>query len=290
VAAASLLVVAAVFLRRDRPAASAALAAPSLEQKVVVAPFRVAGASSALAYLREGLVELLSTRLADDSSARSVDAGTVIAAWRAAGLASPSDVPRGTLVRLAEGLGAERVVIGNIVGTTSRVVLTAAVVDVASRQATGEATVEGAADSISALVDRLAAKLLILGAGEDESLADQTSESLSALRAFLDGQAAFRRGSYSVALRRYEEALRVDSTFALAAVQLARTADRLYLVGHRARALAFAWQGRGALDERARALLVALAGPSYPAPSSAEEQIAAWERLIDLTPDRAESW
>jgi hypothetical protein len=35
---------------------------------------------------------------------------------------------------------------------------------------------------------------------------------------------------------------------------------------------------------------VALAGPRYPAPSTDEEQVAAWERLIDLTPDRADSW
>ncbi len=292
-ALAGVIVLAAMLagLFRPRPAPPpAAPPAPSLEQQVVVAPFRVAGASQSLAYLREGVVELLSARLADDSSARSVDAGAVLGAWRAAGLAASVDVARETIVQLAGRLGAERVVIGSVVGTPSRVVLTASAVDVPSGRPRGEATVEGPADSVSALVDRLAVKLLLLDAGEDVSLASRTTESLRALRAFLDGQAAFRRAGYAPAIRRYEEAVRLDSAFALAALQLAHAADRLHLLEPRARALPVAWRERSALDARARALLVALAGPNYPAPSIGEEQAAAWERVIDLTPDRAEAW
>jgi DNA-binding SARP family transcriptional activator/TolB-like protein len=279
----------ALMLLRPRPVAREAPDA-SLDQKVVVAPFRVAGASSSLAYLREGMVELLSTRLADDSSARSVDAGAVLAAWRAAGMGSPIDVPRSSIVGLARGLGAEQVVIGSVVGGTSRLVITATVVEAASQRATAQVTVEGPADSISGLVDRLAARLLVLDAGEDASLASRTTESLPALRAFLGGQEAFRQGSYSAAVRYYEAALRLDSTFALAALQLARAADRMSTLAPQAHALALAWRERDVLDARARALLIALAGPSYPMPSEGEDQIDAWERLIDLTPDRAESW
>lgn len=283
-------IVLGALLGRRQPAVPLAAPAPLLEQKVVVAPFRVTGASASLGYLREGLVELLSTRLADDSAARSVDAGAVLAAWRAAGLTDTADAPRDTVVRLADELGAERVVIGSVVGTTSRVVLTAAVVEVGSGAATGEAIVEGPADSITALVDRLAARLLVLGAGDEASLSSQTTGSLRALRAFLEGQAAFRRSSYTVALRWYGEALRLDSTFALAALQLAHTADRLHLAEPRTRPLALAWRERHVLDARARALLVALVGPRYPAPSESEEYLAVWERLIDLTPDRADAW
>jgi DNA-binding SARP family transcriptional activator/TolB-like protein len=279
----------ALLLRREPPVAREAPAA-SLDQKVVVAPFRVAGASSSLAYLREGMVELLSTRLADDSSARSVDPGAVLAAWRAAGIGSPTDVPRSKIVGLARGLGAEQVVIGSVVGGTRRLVITATVVEAASQRATAQVTVEGPADSISGLVDRLAAKLLVLDAGEDASLASRTTESLPALRAFLGGQEAFRQGNYSAAVRYYEAALRLDSTFALAALQLARTADRMSTLAPQAHALALAWRERQVLDARARALLIALAGPSYPMPSEGVDQIDAWERLIDLTPDRAEAW
>jgi DNA-binding SARP family transcriptional activator/TolB-like protein len=287
-AAVALLVLLVLLLRPDPTPRPGPTAPPPLEQQVVVAPFRVTGASESLAYLREGLVELLSTRLADDSTARSVDAGAVLAAWRAGGLGE--NVSRETIVQLAGSLRAEQVVIGNVVGTPSRVVLTASVVDVSSGRARGEASVEGPADSVSRLVDRLAAGLLLLDAGEDVSLSAQTTGSLRALRAFLDGQAAFRRVSYQPALRHYEEALRLDSSFALAALQLARAADQLQLLQPRSRALALAWRGRNELDARARALLVALAGPQYPAPSLGDEQAAAWDRLIDLTPDRAEAW
>jgi TolB-like protein len=275
---------------RAEPESAPVAETPQLAQRVVVAPFRVTGASASLAYLRDGMVELLAARLADDSGARSVDAGAVLAAWRAAGLLGSGQVARDTVVRLAGRLGAERVVVGSVVGTPSRVVLSATVVAVPSGTVSAEASVEGPADSVTALVDRLAARLLVLGAGEDASLASQTTGSLRALRAFLDGQAAFRRGSHAVAVRRYEEALQIDSTFALAALQLARSADRLQLGAPRTRGLAVAWRGRAELDERARALLVAMAGPRYPAPSTPDEQEAAWERLIDLTPDRAEPW
>ncbi len=283
--------VASVALWPDRaPAPPRAPATPRLAQRVVVAPFRVSGASESLAYLRDGLVELLSARLADDSAARSVDAGAVLAAWRASTVGRAADVPRDSVVALAARLGAERVVLGSVVGTPSRLVVSASVVAVPAGAPVGEATVEGPADSLSVLIDRLAARLLVAGAGEEPSLAAHSATSLRALRAYLDGQAAFRRGSLAFAQRRYEEALQLDSTFAPAALQLARTADRLFIPWTRARALALAWRRRDALDERARAQLVAMIGPRYPEPSAVDEQLAAWDRLVDLTPDRAEPW
>jgi TolB-like protein len=262
----------------ERAPTAAPLADIRLRQQIVVAPFRVTGASPSLAYLREGLVELLSARLADDSATRAVDAGAVLSAWRRAGLAGDADVPRETVVRLAARLGAERVVIGSVVGTRSRAVLTAAVVAVPAGTVSGAASVEGPADSVSVLVDRLAARLLVQTAGEEGALAEQTTNSLPALRAFLAGQAAFRRHDYDVALRAYERALVRDSTFALAALQLARAAARFQSAEAAAGALAVAWAGREALSVQDRALLSLLTGPAFPAPSSSADQLAAWAR------------
>jgi DNA-binding SARP family transcriptional activator/tetratricopeptide (TPR) repeat protein len=287
-----LLGVAAVYLsssRRQPPPASPPADA-RLRQTVVVAPFRVAGASAALAYLREGVVELLSTRLADDSISRSVDAGAVLSAWRKSGLERDVDLPRDSVVRLAASLGAARVVIGSVVGSRSHAILSASVVAVPSNTVAGTATVEGPADSLTTLVDRLAARLLVQAAGEDGALAEQTTASLPALRAFLAGQAAYRENDYDTALPSYRRALKLDSTFALAALQLVRSSDRLQRDDDRAWALALAWSARDALSERDRALLFALTGPRFPAPSTVAEQLAAWERPARLTPDRAESW
>jgi TolB-like protein len=251
---------------RERPALPPA-PPPALEQKVVVTPFRGSGASASLAYLREGIVELLSARLADDSSARSVDAGAVLAAWRAAGLADVADVRQDTILALARRLGAERVVIGSVVGSVRRVVVAATVLDTETGLAAGSATIEVPPDSVGQLVDALAARLLLIESGEDASLAARTTGSLRALRAFLRAQAAFRRGEYVTAVAGYEDALRADSTFALASLQLARSADRLGSVEQSTGALVTTWRERASLDARLRPQEVAQDAARFRAPS-----------------------
>lgn len=283
------VVAAAVTIVRGRRSPPV-VAQPQLRQKVVVAPFRVAGAAASLGYLRDGIVELLATRLADDTAARAVDAGAVLGAWEGAGFTTAAAVPRDAVVKLAARLGAERVVIGSVVGTPSRLILRASVIAVPSAEVNGEAMVEGPADSISALIDGLAAKLLVSQAGEDERLASYTTASLRALRAYLAGQAAFRQDDYDGAVRRYEAALELDPTFALAALRLAIAADRRNDDEKRRRGVELAWTSREALSERDLALLVAFAGPAYPLPSFAPAQLAAWRRLVDLAPNDAESW
>jgi DNA-binding SARP family transcriptional activator len=262
----------------------------AVHQDVVVAPFRVTGANASLHYLREGMVELLSTRLADDTIARSVDAGAVLAAWRTAGLLSASDVPRNAVVELARQLGASRVVLGNVVGAPSHVIISASVVVAKTGVVSAQASVEGPADSLTTLVDRLAARLLVSEAGDNERLADQTTTSLRALRAYLDGQSAYVRRDYTSAQRSYARALQGDSTFALAALHLAIVSERLGDHDGVRRAVARAWPFRAALAERDLAQLVAFGGPRYPAPSTDSELVEAWRRVVRVTPNRGEGW
>jgi DNA-binding SARP family transcriptional activator/TolB-like protein len=262
----------------------------ALRQRVVVAPFRVVGAARRVDYLRDGIVELLSTRLADDTAARSVDAGGVLAAWRASGLTTAASVPRDTVVALAARLGAERVVVGGVVGDPSRLVITARVISVPDGADRGEASVSGPVDSLTALLDRLAARLLVADAGEDEQLAAYTTASLPALRAFLAGQAAFRRNDFARALTQYDVALRRDSSFALAALYRALAADELNDDSQLHLSVALAWPGRSSLNERDRSVLIAFSGPRYPAPSPATELSAAWQRVVDLGITSAEAW
>jgi tetratricopeptide (TPR) repeat protein len=287
--AASVLVLMGIVIG-SRAGDSPTLRSIPLRQRVVVAPFRVAGASPSLAYLRDGMVELLSTRLADDSAARSVDAGAVIGAWRASGLAPAMDVPRSTVVRLADRLGAERVVVGGVIGTPSRLVVRATVLAVPSGAVLSQAMVEGSADSLTILIDRLAATLLLAEAGEDDRLDARVTSSLSALKEFLAGQAAFRINDYATAARRYEVALQRDSTFALAALRLALAADRRDEAARVRRGVRIAWGSRSELSERDRAILTGLSGVRFPAPSFAHEQVASWHRAAELTPASAEAW
>ena len=280
-----LVVIAAIAVVVGRTwSAKPPLKALAVPQAVVVAPFRVAGASSALHYLRDGMVELLSTRLADDSAAPSVDAGAVIGAWRAAGLAASMDVPRDTIVRLATTLGAKRVVVGGIVGTPQTFVVHATVLRVPDGAVAAQATVRGSADSITSVVDQLAARLLLAEAGVDEGLARHMTASLSALRAFLSGQAALRANDYATAIRYYQRSLARDSTFALAALRLAITADRVDDSRLERRGLRLAWLFRDQLVDRDRELLAAFTGAGFPAPPAARALMAAWQRTADLAP------
>ena len=240
-------------------------------QRVVVAPFRVAGADRSLAYLRDGMVELLSARLADDSLARSVDAGAVLGAWRAAGLSPAMDVSRDTIVRLATQLGAERVVIGSVVGSPARTVLTATVLALPAGTVSGQGSVAGPMDSLSTLVDRLAARLLVSQAGQEDELPHFVSSSLPAVRAYLAAQAAFRSGDFAAAIRGYATALRRDSTFALAALHEALAADRIGRETPLRHGVALARRERDNLGDRDRSRLAALSGPWYPGlPKGAE--------------------
>ncbi|MDB4882105.1 MAG: transcriptional activator protein [Gemmatimonadetes bacterium] len=275
-----------ISLRRSPPP----LEALALRQRLVVAPFRVAGADASLGYLRDGMVELLSTRLADDSAARSVDAGAVLGAWRTAGIAAAMDVSRDSVVKLAARLGAERVVVGSVVGSPSRMIMHATVLAVPSGTVSAEATVTGTSDSLTVLIDRLAARLIASEAGEEDRLATNAPTSLAALRSYLAGQAAYRKGDFSVALQEYGNALRADSTFALAALHAAITAEQLGDDEQVRRGVALAWSSREGLGERDGALLAAIAGPRYGSPSTAAEQNAAWQHVVDLAPASAESW
>lgn len=288
-AVASVLVAAGFSMGRIRPE-SMTPSPPPLRQRLVVAPFRVVGAAPSLAFLREGIVELLSTRLADDSVARSIDAGAVLGAWHSAGLAPAVDVPRATIVSLASRLGAERVVVGGVVGTQQRLVLRATLLNVPAATVASQAMVEGSADSLTALVDRLAARLLVVEAGEDERLGNHTTTSLTALRAYLSGQAAFRRNDYSSALSEYEKALSADSSFALAALRAAVAADRVDDAVRAKAITALAWKFRTELSGRDQALLSSLAGSAYPAPTARADQVANWRQNADLAPRSAEAW
>jgi DNA-binding SARP family transcriptional activator len=285
--AAVVLIVALTLLRARTHADARGL---SDQQKLVVAPFRVSGADASIAFLREGLVELLSARLNDDTIARPVDPGAVLQAWRSKDFLGAADAPSGEIARVARRLGADAMVSGSVVGDAGSMVVSATLVALPNGAVRASATVSGSLDSLPTLVDRLAARLLVASAGEGDRFANRMTPSLPALRAYLSGQAAYHRGDYGSAARAYEDALQLDSTFALAAFRLALAADHRNGADQHDRALALAWANRDDLTERDLLHLIAFAGPRYPAPSTEAEQLAAWEDAVAASPDRAEIW
>jgi serine/threonine-protein kinase len=258
------------------------------DRVVTVLPFRVAGADPGLSYLREGLVDLMAAKLTGDGGPRSVDPRSVISAWRRAGGSAQDDLPLERALALARGLGAGRLIEGSVVGAPERLVFTASLTRVSGGRPVS-VSIEGPLDSLSVLVDRLTARLLVGEAGESEKLANLTSTSLPAVRAYLQGRAAYRNGQYNEAVQQFRSALEIDSTFALAGLGLRSAAVWTAAGDEDIRGLALAWAARDRLSKRDRLFLVAAAGPRYPAPSPYVEDLAAWERVVERTPDQPES-
>jgi tetratricopeptide (TPR) repeat protein len=202
------------------PAPAEAAVAPG----IAVVPFSVSG--QGLDVWREGMVDLLSTSLDGAGGLRTIDARTVLARWkeRVKGDA-PADLP--TALAVARSTGARYAIVGNAVAPGPQVRLSADVYDLQTDADLGPKQVEGEATGILALADQLSVKLLqsILsnaGAGDVHRLADVTTSSPVALKAFLEGEAAFRRSDFAGTIAADERAVAADSTFAFALYRLSQ--------------------------------------------------------------------
>ncbi|MFQ5890355.1 MAG: hypothetical protein ACE5JR_09925 [Gemmatimonadota bacterium] len=291
--------------------------------RVAVFPFAMRG-SEDYAYLGEGIVDLLSTKLDGAGDLRSVDPRALLAVVeREEGRVPNPEASRSIAERFAAGL----YVLGDILEAGGRLRIHASLYDAAAgREAVGQGTAEGEADQIFELVDDVAAQLLGARAGGPGTrmarIAAVTTHSLPALRAYLEGEKFFRSGNFERALDAFQRATAEDSTFALAwyrlsiaaewhlseadlvreaAERAARFGDRLSEHGRRLLdAFQAARQGASAEAERLYRGIVA----NYPDDFEAWFQLAevlfhygplrgrsvvdsrdAWQRVLELQPD-----
>ena len=170
------------------------------------------------------------------------------------------------------------------------------------------ASAMGSVDSLPQILDRLAAALLARAGGEDERHVGRLVQvSLPALKLYLAGRAAYRRGDYDDAVARLQRAIAAEPAFALAALELADAAgerfrlrpvepalstdgwpaemDSIWLGG-----IELARASEATLDGADRAYLDLLAGPRFPQGTPAIEQLTAWEHASERWPERAEIW
>jgi serine/threonine-protein kinase len=258
---------------------------------VAVVPFRVASADPALYYLREGMLDLLAAKLTGEGGLRATDPRQLLDAWKKAGGSESAELSRDDDLALARRLGAGRLLLGDVVGTPNRIVLTASLLGSTRGDSIAKLSVEGPPDSLAWLVDRLAARLLAETSSEGSAArASLTSTSLPALRAYLDGQAKMRRADVMGAAKDFDRALDADSTFALAALGLRMASSWYGDATLQQRGLDIAWRERARLSQRDQALLLAVAGPRYPEAPTAQELLKARERYLAMAPDRADAW
>ena len=138
---------------------------------------------------------------------------------------------RGAAKRLASTLGASFFVSGDIFESGDRVRITAEFRSRRDDSQLDRAQVEGARSEIFDLVDRVASQLLagrIAGGRRDVvRVASVTTSSLPAAKAYYRGEAALAEGGFRAAVDAYQEAVQLDSSFALAYYGLAAAADML---------------------------------------------------------------
>ena len=219
---------------------------------LAISPFRVSEADSTLAWLSDGLVEMLTVRLGG-----------------------------------AAGLGAGRRVEGSVTGTRQHLILSASLSGGTGSLPTTRTTVEGPADSVAQLADRLAAQLLGMNAGMGpERLPLLADVKLPAVRLYLAGLAASRRADMETALQLYNGAVALDSFFTLAGLQVCRlpmwnSSGTKWETGCRT-----ARRGRERLSPADRALLDA----NPPAWASSTEMFAGLNAAVVGYPDRPENW
>ena len=257
---------------------------------VAALPFRVSGADPSLGWLEEGLMDLLAARFGVDDALRIAPPREVVRALESSGIQGVPGVDEAASV--ARSVGAGSALLGDVTGTPDQLTIHTTVVG-ANGEERLQAGVSGSADSVQALVDRLAARLLAAEAGTpSRRLAEITTHSLPALRAYLEGKRAFRAGQPAEATRAFDRAVDHDSTFALAAFGLSRAQRWAPYVspGNGDRAERLAWRYRDRLNPRDRLYLEVTLGENHPDPTPTRVRL---DRALEATtrlPDYPDLW
>jgi serine/threonine-protein kinase len=255
---------------------------------LAVLPFAVHGGKS-LDFLAQGLVDLLSRNLDGTGGIRSVNGATVLAAAHEAG-GGVADLEEGR--RLAQRLGAGLYVLGSVSAIGNQVRIDASLYDGAPAQPAlvSQASVSGDTTQLFDLVDRLAGDLMVRqrrGPGSRLlQTAAVTTQSLAALKAYLDAEQHLRRGEFDSAFAGFQSAVQLDSTFALAYYRLAVAAAwarrEALIRPNTIRAVALG----GRLGERDKRLLTSFAALAAGKPDEAER---GYRDVLEDYPDDLEA-
>lgn len=183
---------------------------------LAVLPFQVLGSES-LAYLREGMVDLLSRAMDGVGDLKSVDPVRVTQVV----LADESLDGQGAEA-MARRIGAGQFVTGSVNEVAGEIRISASLYSLHdSLVALSNSEVQGDTTELFTLVDRLTGELLAgrsLGAASEGVMrsAAMTTSSLAALKSFLEGEQLLRKAEFDSAGQAFTHAIEQDSSFATA--------------------------------------------------------------------------
>ena len=264
-----------------------------LQSNVIgVLPFELGVPDTALNYMRTGMATMLEHRLNGDAGTRVAPPRNIFSVLTKLGHKETDNLRDEEALEVGERAGVGLVLRGSVVGNSKRIEIVASLLSVPDGELRAQVHAAGDADSAQALADTIAAELLLRTAGEEEQrLPSLKRVPMEALRAYIDGQAEVRYGRFANAVAKFERALEIDSTFAMAAIGYVVAADYI-TVGAEGpeRAIRIAWDAQENLSKRDRAYVVARAGAHYPALSDMAEQVVSWESAVNEASDRADMW
>jgi tetratricopeptide (TPR) repeat protein len=195
---------------------------------IAVLPFSVSGTEAD--FWREGMANALATNLNGLAGLRTVSSRTVLARWdRAVGDGAAPDLE--TALDVARQSGAAYGVVGDLVVAGNRTQASADVYDLETGRQLGQARAAGSVegDSAFALIDRFTVEIARVAPTPEEAvvsaveLARLTTASVDALKAYLEGEAYYRRSDFVAAIEAYQRAVDIDSTFAMAHYRLSKS-------------------------------------------------------------------
>ena len=189
-------------------------------KSIFVAPFEVQGNDPALAWLREGSVNMLTLNLATWNDLYVVDYERSLDLLREAELDNASRIGLEDALQMAREAGAWTAVLGQVRGTGDSLNVVARAYDVATGKRIGDPRQHSAPRSADPRIifDVLARDLLDLAGAPPmrPELARTTTLSLEAYRAYLYGLKALNGWRLAEADSAFAHATEVDTTFALA--------------------------------------------------------------------------
>lgn len=254
---------------------------------VAVLPFSYAG-DSASAYLREGVVELMSANLDGAGELRAVNPRALLTFTRQ----SSGNVSVQAGDSIARHFSANFFLLGYIAAAGGRLRITGSLYERApTLRVVARASVDGQTSSLFSVLDELTTALLAQRySGPRDRLnrtAARTTYSVPALKAHLLGEQLFRGGRYAEAVDAFQTAVNYDSTFALAYYRLAIASEfaQLLDLGFRAAEKAVVHSQR--LSEHDRNLVHAYSARRH---GDADEAERLYEEILATHPDDAEAW
>lgn len=187
---------------------------------ITIFPFDIKSGNSDIQYLGNGMVDLISAKLEEVSTLNPIDPNRVFNQLKKANELIPA-LEQAT--EISSTLGAAEFVIGSIIEVNESIQISASKYDAKGKLLAKE-NIEGSKSQLSRLIDDLT-RALIADKLEQEglelnSIATLTSENLPALQAYLKGEQAYRQTKFREAFDLFQEAVELDSTFAIAWLRL----------------------------------------------------------------------